>query len=75
MMDLANNAVNMLFGGNVNQLPFQGDHSPLNAAVVEMRRRGYSVHATNIPGLFDVHGVGELTVNQMLSVAFRSNVK
>lgn len=40
----------------------------LNAGVIELRRRGHSVSpAEGVPGLWDVSGMGELTINQVRS--------
>lgn len=67
---ILNTAGNLLFGSlpTSNMQPVM--RSLINEAVIELRQRGHSVFPADIPGLWDVSGLGELTTNQVISIAF-----
>lgn len=70
-LEIGNIAANML-AGSLPRDPAASSQqlSPLNEAVIELRRRGHSVGpADGVPGLFDVSGAGELTIAQVIDLA------
>jgi hypothetical protein len=76
MMDwqtIGNLGANLLTGAGIFSEPeLPWTPSPLNIAVNKLRERGHSVSpADGVPGLFDVSGVGELTIGQVIDLANR----
>lgn len=71
-LEIGNLGANLLTGGarifSEPELPWTP--SPLNIAVNKLRERGHSVSpADGVPGLFNVSGVGELTIGQLMDLA------
>lgn len=66
---IGNLGANMLLGSMPAE-PTPYRPSPLNEAVIELRRRGLSVApADGVPGLWNVTGHPELTTNQVINLA------
>ena len=73
MSELINAGISLLTSGPQTQTPPLypvGNSDAVNAKVIELRRRGFSVRPAEgpIPGLWEVSGHPELTTNQLLSL-------